>query len=205
MRTGDAFLEAVIAAPDDDAPRLLYADWLEEHDDPDRAEFIRVQCSLDRTPADDPRRQALRRREQELLGQYGWRWAEELGPGVSEWVYRRGFVERVTMGLETSADHILAVLRKAPIRHVRDISQFCDLTGVTDALPHLGRLTGLEFWGLYAFDNALLQKILTSPHLLNLRTLILHHDRNGNLAEEQVLVEAMHLPHRAGPTSKNSR
>lgn len=38
------FLSAIIAAPDDDLPRLTYADWLDEHGEPERAEFIRVQC-----------------------------------------------------------------------------------------------------------------------------------------------------------------
>jgi len=43
-------LAAVKAAPDDDLPRLVLADWLEEHDSPDWAEFIRSQCLLDRFP-----------------------------------------------------------------------------------------------------------------------------------------------------------
>jgi uncharacterized protein (TIGR02996 family) len=197
MIHNEALLGAVIERPDDDGPRLVYADWLEEHDEPARAEFIRVQCSLARLPAKDPRQPALQHREQELLGQYGWVWAEAFAPVVSEWAYRRGFIERIGMRLETSPDAILAVLRKAPIRHLRDTSQFCDLSGIVDALPHLGCLTGLELWYLYAFDNALLGTILASPHLANLRTLILHHDRNGNMAEERVLVEAMHSPHRA--------
>lgn len=41
-----AFLAAIKAAPDDDLPRLVAADWLEEHGETDRAEFIRVQCEL---------------------------------------------------------------------------------------------------------------------------------------------------------------
>jgi uncharacterized protein (TIGR02996 family) len=28
----------------DDTPRLIYADWLEDHGQPELAEFIRVQC-----------------------------------------------------------------------------------------------------------------------------------------------------------------
>jgi uncharacterized protein (TIGR02996 family) len=36
---------AVCAQPDDDALRLIYADWLEDHDEPDRAQFIRLQCA----------------------------------------------------------------------------------------------------------------------------------------------------------------
>src|SRR5262249_22464510 len=41
-----ALLRAIIANPDDDTPRLVYADWLQEHDDPERAEYIRVQCQI---------------------------------------------------------------------------------------------------------------------------------------------------------------
>ena len=40
----DAFLEAIFAAPDDDTPRLVYADWLEEHGHPAYAQLIRLQC-----------------------------------------------------------------------------------------------------------------------------------------------------------------
>jgi uncharacterized protein (TIGR02996 family) len=39
-----AFLADIQANPDDDRPRLVFADWLEDHGDPARAEFIRVQA-----------------------------------------------------------------------------------------------------------------------------------------------------------------
>ncbi|MBY0230983.1 MAG: TIGR02996 domain-containing protein, partial [Gemmataceae bacterium] len=42
--THDAFLEAILADPHDDAHRLVYADWLEENGDEARARFIRLQC-----------------------------------------------------------------------------------------------------------------------------------------------------------------
>ena len=45
-----AILAAVCAAPDDDTPRLVYADWLQEQGEEARAEFIRVQCELERNP-----------------------------------------------------------------------------------------------------------------------------------------------------------
>jgi uncharacterized protein (TIGR02996 family) len=44
----DGLLAAVRAEPDDDTPRLVLADWLDEHGDCARAEFIRVQCELAR-------------------------------------------------------------------------------------------------------------------------------------------------------------
>lgn len=43
------FLRAIAANPGDDAPRLAFADWLTEHDQPERAEFIRLQIELTRT------------------------------------------------------------------------------------------------------------------------------------------------------------
>ena len=43
MNERDALLKAVCDHPDEDTPRLVFADWLHEHGEPDRAEFIRVQ------------------------------------------------------------------------------------------------------------------------------------------------------------------
>ena len=40
------FLAAIRHAPDEDAPRLIYADWLDDHGDAERAAFIRFQCAL---------------------------------------------------------------------------------------------------------------------------------------------------------------
>lgn len=48
-----ALLAAIIANPDDDTVRLVYADWLDENGRSERAEFIRVQIAVARTPADD--------------------------------------------------------------------------------------------------------------------------------------------------------
>src|SRR5262245_19453619 len=48
MKQCEAILQSVIDHPEDDAPRLVYADWCEDHGDPDRAEFIRVQVELAR-------------------------------------------------------------------------------------------------------------------------------------------------------------
>ncbi len=140
MIGNEDLLREIIESPDDDAPRLVYSDWLEEHGGPERTEFIRIQCLLDKMPAEDPRYPGLRRRENELLEQHAWAWAEELGPRISAWAYRRGFVERVEMSLETIQAEILAVLQRAPIRHIRDVSQFCDFNGVVDAHASLGPL-----------------------------------------------------------------
>ncbi len=54
-----AFVAAVATAPDDDLPRLVFADWLDENNDPDRAEFVRLQVAYSREltaspPTTDP-------------------------------------------------------------------------------------------------------------------------------------------------------
>ena len=39
-----ALVGAMHADPRSDSPRLAYADWLENHEAPEYAEFIRLQC-----------------------------------------------------------------------------------------------------------------------------------------------------------------
>ncbi len=76
MSDQNALLAAIRANPDEDTPRLAYADWLDEHL-PDkvpspasgpsaRADYIRVQCRLAQRPYDDPDYPALLERENEL-------------------------------------------------------------------------------------------------------------------------------------------
>jgi uncharacterized protein (TIGR02996 family) len=46
MTEQDAILAAILADPAADLPRLVYADWIEEHQGKeDRAEFIRITCN----------------------------------------------------------------------------------------------------------------------------------------------------------------
>ena len=47
----EAFLRAIFDAPDDDTPRLVYADFLQENGEEEHAELIRVQCELARLPS----------------------------------------------------------------------------------------------------------------------------------------------------------
>ena len=59
MSLEGAFLADIIAHPADDAPRLVYADWLEEHGDEkdqDRAAFIRAGCQVAGLPPESPER-----------------------------------------------------------------------------------------------------------------------------------------------------
>src|SRR5437879_1912305 len=95
MTNSNGFLDAIRAAPDDDGPRLVYADWLEERGDP-RGEFIRIQCVLEHTADDAPERPALEAREQELRAAHADAWTAPWRDWVSAWEFRRGFVTAIT-------------------------------------------------------------------------------------------------------------
>ena len=63
-----ALMAAIIANPDEDTPRLVFADWLDEHGDEHdqaRAEFIRLQIEQHRLP---PRAEAERARIERAAG-----------------------------------------------------------------------------------------------------------------------------------------
>ena len=76
MSDEQRLLAAIVEAPDDDAPRLVYADWLQSRGDP-RGEFIQLQCQLAATP-DDDRRRAMRIAENKLLAAHGKAWLAPL-------------------------------------------------------------------------------------------------------------------------------
>lgn len=67
MSDADAFLDAIFAAPDDDLPRLVYADWLEEHGQQAYAEFIRLKCRTWRASLPIKHRRNIRQRQHTLL------------------------------------------------------------------------------------------------------------------------------------------
>lgn len=50
MTDHTGFWRAIAAHPFDDGPRMVYADWLEENGEGERAEFIRVSCGAAKEP-----------------------------------------------------------------------------------------------------------------------------------------------------------
>jgi len=100
-KSRDELLAAVYAAPDDDAPRLVLADVLQEAGDP-RGEFIALQCR--RAPDDEPSA-----REIALEKQHGRAWLGELErfvqlSGRSAPRFRRGFVAAAALKYKSKQD-----------------------------------------------------------------------------------------------------
>ena len=179
MTDAEALTAAILSAPDDDLPRLVFADYLDETGDPAqavRAEFIRIQCELAR-PDDHPPDQLHRLllREKALLDTLARRWLEPLKKGnppllsqKSHGQFRRGFVEVVWMPADwfvTVAERLFA---RCPVRELR----------VTET-------TTDEFRGLLACD-----------HTFRLEVLDLSERKLGNTAPAVFAARASRWPER---------
>jgi uncharacterized protein (TIGR02996 family) len=139
MNEDDAFLRAICANPDDDTPRLAFADWLQEHAEEARAEFIRAQVRFaDLLRHGAPDTDGLARRARELWLLYGqeWCWALPHVAGVT-WhdAFFRGFVERATVASDTvlvqNADAVFGQpLRQLVVASFEGVKGFSELSGL---------------------------------------------------------------------------
>ena len=161
-------LRGILANPDEDVYRLVYADWLEEHGQAERGEFIRVQCALARMEGDDPRRFGLARREHELLSKHGAAVAVDLPETTRKHLQsqmRRGFIEEV----RTTATYFIkcanGLLSRTPLR-VAELGSI-DAARLA-AFPGLSRLSGLGVSNVVASG---LETLVASPHLTGLNEL----------------------------------
>src|SRR5262245_2568400 len=119
MSSEEAFLQAIRETPDDDVPRLVYADWLDDHGRADRAELIRVQCRLARLPEEERARPTLLAQEQELLRAFSRDNAATLRKLVVSYELRRGFVEAAKVRPGVLFRHGEALFRHTLLREVR--------------------------------------------------------------------------------------
>jgi uncharacterized protein (TIGR02996 family) len=168
-----AFVAAIRDAPEDDAPRLVFADWLGEHGEPDRGEFIRLQC---RSPGSPRALELLQAHESEWLAPLKRPEAYQLPPEA----FAGGFLTYARLTPARFRRAGAELFARHPIRRVtfplRDEKELADLANC----PELAHLTGVSLagrllgGGLWAF--------LESPHLTRLRDLALLGGREPALA-----------------------
>ena len=145
MNEHDALFQTILDNPDDDAPRLVYADWLEEHGDATRAEFIRLQIEAERLPAYEPRRAQREKRALDLLGNHRSAWQLPFAPDVTPpfaQTFRRGFVEHLTLTGAGFGALAGRCGRETPLREVHLLDLTPDDIALFDS-PELGRLSGI--------------------------------------------------------------
>ncbi len=195
MSEQDALLAAVCADPDTDLPRLVYADWLDDHGEPARAEFIRLQCAPN--PSADQHRRA-----DELLAAHYPVWVGPLArfepvfrdPG--EVRFRRGFIWGVQIDDDEDdfGDYAEPLFRTAPIQRINFVCRYRHASLVECPQVLQLRELGTDRAG---FETPELAVLFASPYLRNVERLELTaDDDNGHLGVDglRLLGECRNLP-----------
>jgi uncharacterized protein (TIGR02996 family) len=118
-----AFLTDILANRDNDTPRLIYADWLDDNGEGERAEFIRLQVTSGKPiyvggevwmePTDDKAADLL------CLNVGGWTPCSTEEETYTEWSWRRGFIESLSCRKEMWTASGPDIVMAHPIDHVR--------------------------------------------------------------------------------------
>lgn len=207
MTPEEPFIRAIREAPNDDASRLIYADWLEEHRQAARAEFIRLQCQIARVPDTGPERLVLVARAENLLRAHWKEWVGPLHAIVGPWhdrygelwlgeeyhpdglrSFHRGFVDSLALDADAFLRNVESVKCLVPLRELR-------LWGAGRCAerlasePELAGLSVLSFTDYYdapltAPDVAFLAK---SPYLHGVSALYLGRNSLGDDGVEALL------------------
>ncbi len=191
-----AFRQEILDRPEDDTPRLVYADWLDDHGDPERAEFIRVQIELAQLEEWGARRPGLEQRQKRLLKLHARQWGEGMVRKVYGSEFRRGFLEKIELPPNVFLASADELFRRFPLRRLRLGSSFGDpAIRALAASPHLARLTELEI-PYSRMTPAGLGALVSSPHVRGLK--VLEIDFNGIGADGARVIAA--APNLAGLT-----
>lgn len=197
--TGEALYRAILTHPDEDTPRLAYADHIEEMGYSARAEFIRAQCRLAamnpwdegytatdvrcrRLLAEHPEwTDAVVRYHPDLVRQFG-----SLRTRGAHGVFVRGFPGVVGATAEWFAHHHESLFARVP---VRGVGFHLETAAERDALagcPGLERLAslGVSMWNE---ERAGLEMLARLRHATGLKRLEVYSERVHAEALEAIL------------------
>jgi uncharacterized protein (TIGR02996 family) len=163
------FLDAIFERYDDDRPRLVYADFLDDAGEPERAELIRVQLALARLGEDDPRRPLLNDRQAELLAQNRADWTAELAGLVVGIDFRRGIPDSASVDAATFLARGDELFEKLRVRRLR-LLDASPVAAKLFASPLLASVRELDLCGA-DLRNSGVAILAKSPHLKNLDSL----------------------------------
>jgi uncharacterized protein (TIGR02996 family) len=164
----EPFLRAICADPEDDLARLVYADWLDENGEPERAELIRLQIERARLRAGGTDSEELARRDIELRHARGDEWRRELprlsgvnwhrfwrgfvsGADVIEWRYYRDAEDALFAAAPVQFLHLSGLYAGGAAEEFTRSPYLTRLRGLTLSRSYLGGDGGQAFWATPAF------------------------------------------------------
>jgi uncharacterized protein (TIGR02996 family) len=184
MTEQDAFVQAIIEDPDDNTPRLIFADWLEDHDQSERAGFIRAQIERQHLRASNPWEMPLDERERSLLRRFAESWFApppgwKVGPNI---LVRRGFPETLNVDPKTLLECADDVFSRWPITRLLrpGLKGMPQLARALAEAPFLARIRDLDLYYLF-LGREIMSILLSSAHLENLIRL---HVGSNHLGDE---------------------
>jgi uncharacterized protein (TIGR02996 family) len=200
---GKGFLRAIAEHPEDDALRLIYADWLDDQGDPARTEFIRAQVRLEeiqqtipppaegalwqhfglsrcarvwRSRVDSPERRNLAFRCRSLLDANEEEWLASLRKVLRhEWSWTRGFLDVVDAEPVALADSAAELFGLHPIRRLI-LTRLRGKVDVLGVIPANNCVASLDLI-LNDIDLGALRKLTGFKELAGLRELNLSFNR----------------------------
>jgi uncharacterized protein (TIGR02996 family) len=170
----DAFFSDILANPEDDTPRLVYADWLDENGDVDRAEFIRAQIAAARGEGKRRDRKVF---AEQLVEQWQEEWLGEAGEmdGVDQFVFRRGFVSACVISFDELRRGIQATVNRLLGLHPIESVQLFDATlprlRAFLRCPRVGQLRKFSIFMGDTLGLPLARLLANCPNLQRLRRL----------------------------------
>jgi uncharacterized protein (TIGR02996 family) len=220
-----ALLDEARSRPEDDTPRLVLAEWLEDHGDAERAEFIRLDLRRHRLPAYDPEMRAVIDRQTSLVGVHGLEWFGHLARVQFAPWFRRGLLhlrvgcdERGRTGLQEASGapewawvealHLWGVneggfaslpgeaLASIHTLYLEQDSFSAPTAREWSRCPHLGRLKSLLVVSRNFCEMEVVEALASSPNLDRLTALTL----NTCLLRSEALHVLAHSPRLAGLT-----
>jgi uncharacterized protein (TIGR02996 family) len=177
---GDALRAAIVAEPEDDTLRLVFADWLEENSRPERAAFIRAQVWAAQAEPFSPDARKHNATADRASKAQRDEWAKPVRQRLLGWEFRRGFVEHVQVNavdFPRSAPTIFAV---EPIRSVQ-VVRYSPPTAFPEEVtlrpffevPELSRVTRLDFRQVQLSEGGDFDPLIECRYLDNLTDLCL--------------------------------
>lgn len=204
----EPFLASIRENLDDDTPRLVFADWLQENGDEDHAEFIRLQCAIARGASTE------KARADELLRANRKRWLRGLpkslvdNPGRCQ--FRRGLPALVTMKARRFVAEGKAVQRLTALEELtleepspeaigsqtlvgvpglklmHVTSAIVEALAASKVVPSLRSLSLTPRWGVRVSQRSL-RALFANPKLKRLRRFETHTIEHGDIVTEAIV------------------
>jgi uncharacterized protein (TIGR02996 family) len=195
---GKALFDEIVADPDNLALRHVYADWLEQQGEDERASLIRLQCGAEGLPK-GPARSAMEKQAKALVrANPAWSAAVKKIKLGKKQIWRRGFLHGITLPAYRFVKVAEELFAAAPMLRAVIFPLPLDEIAALLSCPHVSRLTSADlsqfchcnFCGI----DTQIREVFVSPSFANLVSL----RTAGNRIDEEgarVIAGSTSLPH----------